>query len=158
MTSSQPYSERKKVMGEPAESAFTEWAETKKMNIVRYGLNQPPFKRFNDIPLFIRGTPDYLVEGKSKVLVECKGTGGRVLKLKKESLLVLEHWHDILPVWVFLFDSGNNRVSFTNFRKIEAIALQCPVKAFANDRKEYYEIPVRMFEWEDFSERKLNGY
>lgn len=158
MTSSQPYSERKKTMGEPAETAFTEWSATKGLNIVRYGLNLPPFKKFADIPLFIRGTPDYLVEGTSKILVECKGSGGRVLKFKKESLLVLEEWHTYLPVWLFIFDSGNNRVSFMNFRSIEAIALQSPLKQFPNDHKEYYEISARALEWEDFTERKVHGY
>lgn len=145
--SSKPFNQRFNEMGDMSETNFKQWADRNSISYVAYGLNRPPFRSFQTLPLVIRGTPDFLCEGKSKFFVECKGTGGRVLKIKPDSLKALEAWNSILNVWMFVYNSKQHTASFLPFRVLSDVALASPLKAFEVDNKPYHEINVSKLTW-----------
>lgn len=143
----QPFSQRFAVMGDMAETAFEEWAVNNDVIFERYGLNRPKFKSFYRLPEFIRITPDYIAEethkaGTKKYLVECKGTGGRVLKIKFGYLEALDAWHNYLNLKFFVHDSNNHEDYMVPFNDLVALAVDAPKGRFEADDKEFHGIPM----------------
>lgn len=143
------FSERFALMGDLAETQFEKWASRKEIAFVDYGLKRPPFKKFYTLPLFVRGQPDYLCESSkgSHFFVEVKGTGGRVVRIKQETLDVAAQWNTELAVWFFIYDSNNHRAAFLNYRQLVEACKGCVKKAF-DDGRDYYEVPAQRLAWE----------
>jgi len=101
------FDDRFKDMGDEAEGHFEEYAAKKlKKGVVRYGLNRPPI-RMSDLPTRLRYTPDYLM---GKHFVEVQGFGkDQTFKLKHEKLNSLHYWNDLHPVYLYVWDSTNER-------------------------------------------------
>lgn len=150
--SSRHFGDRFAEMGDVAESAFEKWAEQQGISYVHYGLNRPPFRSFYKLPVFIRMTPDFLCEGKGKFLVETKGSSGKVVKIKLETMEVLREWDAHLSVWFFVYDSTNNRCAFLSYAQLFSLCEDAPVKAFTSDQKKYYHLLASRFEWQPMGE------
>lgn len=137
-----PFEERMKVMGDPAEKAFENWAyET--FPYVRRGFNRPPFskKAFMGIPKIIRLEPDYLAEINEKVYyIECKGFGRHPLKIKVDTF---NQWYSLslsgMETLVFVYDQTEEQVFTIPYRRMYDAASDKPVQRFENDHKEYVE-------------------
>lgn len=150
----QHFHERFKVRGQPCETAFESWATEQDVHFVRYGFDDPPFRVFADLPSFIRVTPDYVCEGKkhAKFFIECKGCGGRVLKIKLESMEELVPWNEYLTVWFFVFNSRDNTFALVNYRQMSDLCQHAPVKHFSSDNKPYYHLTASKFNWRPLKE------
>ena len=161
--SDKTFKERFETMGDPCEDAFRRWAPTKKIRFADYGLKRPPFLRFHDLSEMVKATPDFVCEGakRTKFFVECKGTGGRVLKIKLETMRTLQSWQEQMPVYFFVFDSNNKRCSFLSYRDMQTICETCKVYTFQSDNKEYYSISATKLLWTDIGdlyEQQVIGY
>lgn len=146
--SKRPFHERFADLGDTAEQKFREIADAKGIRYVDYGFHRPPFKRFYDVPLFIRLTPDFLCEGreKEKYLVEAKGCGSRGLKIKLESLEGMRLWNELAPVWVFVYNSSKKKYAMVSYEHMVGMCEGRDVEEF-DDHKEYYTVPVKEFTW-----------
>lgn len=120
---------------------------------MEYGLRRPKFRQtYKDLSAFIRFTPDFLCEGKEnkKFLVECKGCGRDVLKIKLETMDVMEHWTHFAPLWFFIYNSSKNQYALVTYRALMDLCEAAEIKEFSNDHKKYYHIPTGRFEWQAF--------
>lgn len=156
-----PYSAREKSLGDQSEGKFETWAEKNDVQFERYGFDHPCFRYFPSIPAFIRFTPDYIAEGKKnkKFLVECKGCGGRILKIKHDSINYLEEWNAHLTVWFFIYNSKENAYALINYRQMVDLCNESPTKRFSSDNKAYYEIRTKNLKWtpmEDENDKQNN--
>lgn len=146
--SDKSFTQRFAQMGDLAESNFEAYAQHHSIDVVRWGLNRPPLRAFYKIPFKIRMAPDYLCQAPSRTFfVECKGTNGTTLKLKKESLDGLSLWDEECPVWIFIYDSKNHRSSFVSLELLKTICVDTPVKLF-DDGKAYHAIPCAELSWD----------
>lgn len=104
--SERTWEKREKTLGDPAESAFEEWAENTWCPFARYGLNRPPID-MRLVPPKIRYTPDYIT---NLGLVEVQGCGrDGLFKFKHEKLIALQQWDTEMPVSLWLYDQPEDR-------------------------------------------------
>lgn len=157
---SRSFQEREKTLGDIAESAFEQWAETKEIEIERYGLHRPKIKRFWMIPSLIRKTPDYLCYGKVPFFCEIKGTGqARHTKIKEEDMVEFARWNDELQLWFFIYDNYRFQVAFVDFITMLNLCKESPVGTFPDKNKVYYRIHDDHFTWESFKPKdEKHGY
>lgn len=101
----QKWDQRIETLGDPAETAFQEWADNLFYPYVRYGLNRPPID-MRLTPVKIRYTPDYLT---NFGLVEVQGCGrDGLFKFKHEKLDALREWQQDCPVSLWLWNQPKN--------------------------------------------------
>lgn len=113
-------------LGDPAESAFEDWASISDYGFVRYGLNRPPID-MRMVPEKIRYTPDYLT---NFGLVEVQGCGrDQLFKFKHEKLVALQSWNNDCPVSLWLYDQPAD--------KGYLISLNLAIEACMNDSNEF---------------------
>jgi len=145
--SDKQWAERLVSRGTLAEGKFITWAAQRSIEAVRWGFDNPPFREFYKLPLFLRLAPDFVVQGHEFGFVEVKGCGGSVLKLKTETMSGLAEWHAILPVWFFVYDSRHDAFAFIDFESLLVICSKCPTRRFESDNKPYYEVDVTLLTW-----------
>lgn len=141
-------------MGDKAEAQFEAWAAEHNIIFERYGFNRPKFKSFYKLPPFVRNTPDFVVEqptakATKKYLVECKGTGGKVLKLKVDYMPIAKRWNDELELYFFIHDSTNNENYLVDFLSIWTLCQSSPIETFEDDGKEYYAVSMKHIKGEE---------
>jgi hypothetical protein len=141
------FQERLLTMGTIAQTAFETWAKTKDIRFVKYGFDRPDFKQFWQLPLFIRATPDYVCETGHNFFVEVKGARGKHLKIKDETMRALDTWNSYITVWFFLYRDDTDAYDFVNYRTMHDLCLLSPTKRFIQDKKLYYEIATKQFDW-----------
>lgn len=139
-------------LGDKAEGAFEHFAKQNMIEIVRFGFNRPPFKRFAQLPEFLRYAPDYLVEDRQNVLnaslhtfVECKGSGGKNVKIKPTTLAHADEWNNILPLVFFIYNSKTDHIQIVPNQDMQRIVEGRELKKFESDNNEYYEIALDEF-------------
>lgn len=161
----QSFLKRLERMGDESETIFERWAKSHGINVVRLGLNRPPFKFFQSLPASIRYIPDYIVEDSDRKVrdsggpmdyvhsfVEVKGVGkDQLVKIKLETLRENERLSDHFkrPVIYFIWDKISRKVSFHhNTKDIYRIVAdnEIPVKAF-HEGNQYYGIPTELLGW-----------
>lgn len=99
------WNERETVLGDPAETAFTNWAADTGLPVVRYGLERPPISLVN-VPPFIRYTPDFLT---AESLIEVQGCGqDQTFKFKHDKLWALVAWDEHTEVCLWLWNQPQN--------------------------------------------------
>lgn len=103
----QTWENRFQAMGDEAEGHFERYAtESQGLGFVRFGLDRPPLK-MSSLPTRLRYTPDYLMSNR---FVEVQGFGrDQTFKIKLEKLNCLHWWNDLHPVFVYVWDSTNER-------------------------------------------------
>ena len=146
-----PWSERYTELGDLAEGKFRLFADSQGIKWYDSGIHRPPFTH-RGLPLFIRSLPDFLCYNSSHFWVECKGSGGRVVKIKLESMEALKQWNNELTVWFFIYNSKNDSYSFINYRQLLDICETCSIMEFSNDHKQYYHVPCSKLEWHNIGE------
>lgn len=137
------FADRLGAMGDAAEVAFEDYCDRNSYPVYRLGFNRPPFSfaAFKKIPKPIRQFPDFCVEiAKTPYLVECKGFGRNPLKVKKETIGVLQFWILMgIEVLVFAWDSGKEEGYLVYAEELIKLSKDKEVKQFYNDKKEYVE-------------------
>ncbi len=159
------FSQRFQQMGDESEKIFEDWCTKHSINLVRLGLNRPPFKYFPSLPANIRYLPDYLIEDTDRVVrdnngpmklahafVEVKGVGrDQLIKIKLDTLDCNAEVEEVFerPVLYFIWDKIGKRVSFHHTLKdlLDIInTYDIPVKTFHEGNK-YYPIPTKLLRW-----------
>jgi hypothetical protein len=155
--SNQPFNKRFEKLGDAAEAAFERWAPTKNIRYEHFGLKRPRVF-VPKLSMHVRSMPDFVCQGGkgTSFFVECKGTGGRVVKIKLETMEHVARWNDEHTVWFFIYDSNNDLAAFVNYRQLETLCHARPIKKF-DDGKAYYTIPASVFTWEDVPKEQSNG-
>ena len=139
------FDERIKTMGDIAEQKFEKDAAVK---FVRYGLNRPQINMAH-LPPEIRHTPDYLT---SQGLVEVQGLGkDQILKIKHEKLKALKWWSEVHPLYLFIYDSYNERTYMMSFQELTKKCKMSETNYFP-EGKPYYAMDSSLI-WEN-NERK----
>jgi hypothetical protein len=116
------FTEREKELGDTAEGKFEEWAARRGVILVRLGFNRPPFRRFYDFDERLRLFPDYAAEGaKESILVEVKGCGKEGLKIKDQSISVMDFWNDLVPVRIFVWNSSLRKCCLLAFDELVSL-------------------------------------
>lgn len=156
--SDKSFAERSDMMGDLAENAFRRFADSRGIRQYNYGLNRPPFDYFANLPDMVKATPDFICESqkRTKFFVECKGTGGKVIKIKHESLAALEAWNDLMMVWFFFYDSNNDRYAFVNYRHLLVLCEDARSYQFPDNNKFYYSLRTSKLTWEDMPKEYTN--
>ena len=145
------FDNRLKDLGDTSEGKFEEWATKHGVPFVRMGFNRPPFERFYKFPEELRLMPDYAVEGSGPAMVEVKGCGKEGLKVKLESIRVMEFWDTMIDVRIFIFNSARpQRYAWLNLFDLIALTDDKGTRKFP-DGKEYYLIPNDEIEWTDWT-------
>lgn len=96
----QNWEARVDVLGDPAETAFQEYAARRNLGVVKYGLDRPPVN-LSRTTAFVRYSPDFLTD---EGLVEVQGCGrDQLFKFKHEKLRALMQWqrHEHVSVWLW---------------------------------------------------------
>jgi hypothetical protein len=140
----------KGIGGDWAETAFEEYAKKKDISFERYGFDRSELKNFRYLPEFVRLTPDFAATKKSKgFLVECKGCGrGDVVNVKLRDIDTLSAWNVLAPIYIFVNDSSQDRVSFMPFDEFITAIVYTEIGSW-DDGARYYKIPKINLEWED---------
>lgn len=154
-------------MGDESETIFEQWAAKHEINIVRLGLNRPPFDHFHSLPVQIRFLPDYIIEDTGRQIrdnhgplvyahsfVEVKGVGrDQLVKMKSEMLLINKELEKNFKrqVVYFIWDKIHKRVSFshTNRDIIELVKEQEIEEKQFHEGNRYYPIPTEHLKWEN---------
>src|SRR5688500_6419755 len=147
--SDQTFSKRFEIMGDLSEDAIERWAPTEGISYAHFGLKRPPIYVPN-LSMHVRAMPDFVCQGAKRkpFFVECKGTGGRYVRIKLETLEHIARWNDEHTVWFFVYDSNNHLAAFVNYRQLETLCQGRPIKKF-DDGRAYYSVPASQFTWED---------
>ena len=136
----QPWEQRFAKMGDEAEGHFERYAEEALgLNFVRFGLDRPPLK-MSALPTRLRYTPDYLM---SNNFVEVQGFGrDQTFKIKLDKLNALHWWNDLHPVYLYVWDTTNERECFVHLFTIDLIINNgdSTLSAFP-EGKAYHAIP-----------------
>lgn len=148
------FEERLLTMGDIAQTAFEKYATENDVRFAKYGFDRPPFTRFWRLPTFVRATPDYVCEAKTHFFVEVKGARGRYLKIKHESMDALEPWNAYMTVWFFVFRDDIQSYHIISYRNLLDVCEQSPTKLFIQDKKPYYEIKTKTFDWKGISDER----
>lgn len=99
--SDRSWQERETILGDPAERAFSGWANRQGLGHVKYGLSRPPVD-MRRLPAFIRYTPDFLTDNG---LYEVQGCGhDQTFKFKHDKLWAISNWDDHHAVAWFLWN------------------------------------------------------
>ena len=158
-------------MGDESEKIFEDWAAKHNTNLVRLGLNRPPFDFFHNLPIQIRYLPDYIMEDTKRELrdsgaplvyahcfVEVKGVGrDQLVKIKSDMLLINKELEKNFKrqVVYFIFDKIERRVSFSHANR-DIIQLidehDIPEKKF-HEGNRYYPVPTNLLQWEKLDEQ-----
>lgn len=135
----QPFNTRFSTMGDVAETAYEEWAESHDIRFDRFGHNRPRSNMFK-WPAFIRYAPDYITHDR---LVEVKGCGrDRLAKIKAENLQAMREWGEWMPVSVFLWNSAIQEHAFFDIdHKFMNWVSTLTSNRFPDNDKIYFEIP-----------------
>jgi hypothetical protein len=144
-------------LGDAAEAAFERFATANSIAFDKKGFDRPKLPFFFKLPAIIRQIPDYVCYGQRHFFVECKGSGGRVLKFKPESIESLNFWNSHLDTWMFIYDSNQDRYLFMPFARLEQLALESPIKYFPSDNKPYHEIRVTKLDWQPVPKEEEDG-
>jgi len=145
-----PFSERIKTLGDTAEGVFEAWALKNNILFVRLGFNRPPFKRFDKFADEVRLMPDYACEGADAVLVEIKGCGREGLKVKEDSIRVMEFWNMLNPVLVFIYNSSKKATCLITLDELITKTDGKELRTFP-DGKTYFTIPNEELVWEKWT-------
>ena len=156
---SQSFNKRMETGGDPAENAFRAYAIKNDFQAEHYGFDRSELKGFGKLPPFVKVTPDFacvgVVQGaKQGFLVECKGVGRfDHVKIKESDVEGLGAWATMVEdrVFVFIFDSHLNKVSFTPYRTLATMVSENTYETgtFHDNPSPFYKIPKTDFEWED---------
>ena len=144
------WTERKQVLGKPAETAFEIFSGRKGIRFEHFGLKTESTLNYSKLKLFLRLRPDYLCQqGGRSFFVEIKGCGADgILKFKIESIEGLYAWQLITPVFIFLWDSALKRYCYLSYEDLRDRLYQCHVQRFDNDFKPYFSLPVDALDWD----------
>ena len=136
-----PFGVRLQTMGDIAERQFEENSAVK---WVRYGLCRPPIN-MAALPPQLRYTPDYLT---AQGLVEVQGLGrDQILKVKHDKLEALKWWEKVHPVYLFVYDSHNDRSSMLALADLRKKCKLSDTEEFP-EGKAYYAIKSSLL-WGD---------
>lgn len=136
-----PFPARYAVMGDKAESAF----ESLNPNAHRLGLNRPKLNMSRMLPA-MRYTPDYLTEEGAFEVMGFSSRGNACLKVKCEKLEALLAWTMLFPTYLWVFDSGKNRVCHAPVNDWATACYQHAERLFFPDNmRPYWNLPVEHF-------------
>ena len=147
-----PFWRRFEIMGDWSEAAVIAHCKNSEYKYAPFGFNRPDIS-MRKLPLLLRHTPDFIVEGfikETQVFVEAKGLGrDNLIKIKQEDLEVLTDWDKILPIYFSLYHSTKQKISFgISLKQMESICGISPSDLFPDNKKLYYKVSVKNFQWE----------
>lgn len=138
------WDERVGTLGDPAETAFEQWATTNGIGFVRSGLNRPPFELGALQPMTLY-TPDYLTAGG---YIEVQGCGkDGLFKFKHDKLNALRRWEEQEEVLVWLWDQPANTCVLIGLDQIQmhcwdnGDAYKYRTDGMFDGRKPYVSVP-----------------
>lgn len=164
------------IMGDYAEKQFKAFCEKEGISQISWGFHHPPFRYFPQIPLVLRGAPDYFCETSLNRFVdiipnldpnkrmpprhffcEVKGCGrDQIFKIKDESIDTMLHWQSMTrrPVMLFLYNQAQHKVSFSVSVDALSQSLHRFEMGYFVDRgkeKPFYKLPAddKLMTWEE---------
>lgn len=135
----QSFANRHETMGDIAEAVFDDVYDEQ---VHDFGLNRfwKNGKRLymNDMSVAMRYMPDRMTKDR---IFEVMGFGrDQTLKVKFEKLQALRRWVAIGPVWLFIYDSANERYWEFTLEALDHAILQHGAAAAFPEGKEYWGI------------------
>lgn len=126
-------------MGDTAEKKLVEHLDGK---CERWGFNRPEGVSMPHLPARVRAAPDFVANDR---FIEAMGLGrAQFLQIKDEKLGALRWWHDLLPVYIFVWDSYRRRKCMISLGAINRLINTPDLCEFGyfDDSKLVFRIPA----------------